>query len=340
MKGSDRSVWWVCPAGHEYLTYVYSRTGPRRNGCPVCSGQKVLVGYNDLATVCPEIAAEWHPTKNGNLTPADVTKGSTKSVLWQCPLGHEYSARVNDRTKPNKAGCPFCSGKKVLVGYNDLATLCPEIATEWHPTKNGDLKPTDVTRGSNEPVWWQCPLGHEWKATVNERTGSQKCGCPYCSTHRVLSGYNDLATLSPEIAAEWHPTKNGELKPSDVAKRSREKVWWKCPLGHEWKATVASRTGPQKCGCPYCSEHRVPPEESISQKYPDLLQEWDFVNNYAICDPIMVGENSQHPVWWHCKNDPSHKYLMSPKNRILFSKRSREPCPLCKGRRRKKNHFI
>ena len=62
-----------------------------------------------------------------------------------------------------------------------LAEKCPDIAKEWHPTKNNELKPTDVTRGSQQRVWWQCIKGHEWETSVHSRTGNNS-GCPYCST--------------------------------------------------------------------------------------------------------------------------------------------------------------
>ena len=69
---------------------------------------------------------------------------------------------------------------------------------------------------------------------------------------RVSQKYN-LAKLHPNLAKEWHPTKNGMLKPSDVTPGSGQKVWWKCLKNpkHEWPATVASRVNGS--GCPECS---------------------------------------------------------------------------------------
>ena len=79
------------------------------------------------------------------------------------------------------AGCPYCAGKRVLAGFNDLATLCPEIAAQWDPSLNGALTPEMVMPGSHQKVWWRCPEGHVWKAAVFSRTGKQKCGCPVCA---------------------------------------------------------------------------------------------------------------------------------------------------------------
>ena len=78
-------------------------------------------------------------------------------------------------------GCPYCANRKVLPGFNDLATLDPAVAKEWHPTLNGALTPEMVTVGSHRKVWWQCTCGHVWKAAIYPRTGKQRCGCPVCA---------------------------------------------------------------------------------------------------------------------------------------------------------------
>jgi hypothetical protein len=152
-------------------------------------------------------------------------------------------------------GCPYCSGQKVHE-LTCLATLRPDIAQQWHPTRNGELTPKDVTLGSHQKVWWKCPNGddHEWEIPVYSRTGLGR-GCPVCSGRLVVSS-NCLATLRPDIAQQWHPTRNGELTPKDVTVGSRSRVWWKCPNGddHEWEIPVYSRT--RGDGCPRCNISR------------------------------------------------------------------------------------
>ena len=241
---SNKKVWWICKEGHEWEAVINSRN--KGIGCPYCVGKKAIVGYNDLATVNPRLASEWHPTKNGNLTPYDVTESSNKFVWWMCSNGHEYKSMVYDRK--NGCNCPICSGHKVLIGYNDLATVNPKLASEWHPTKNGDLTPQHVTAGSRKKVWWLCTNGHEWHAQICSR--KEGYGCPYCAGQRVLVGVNDLATISPRLASEWHPTKNGDLNPTDVMAGSNKKVWWICKEGHEWEAVTSSRKAGR--GCPIC----------------------------------------------------------------------------------------
>lgn len=246
--GSHRAVWWVCEKGHEWRAMVKTRVAGC--GCPVCANRTLLPGVNDLGSVRPELARQWHPTKNCGLTPADVLAGTHRKVWWQCGKGHEWQAMVSSRV--SGVGCPFCAGKAVLPGENDLASNFPAVAAQWNSEKNDGLKPTDVTPTSNRKVWWRCELGHEYPAIIASRTMNGN-NCPYCSGKKTLPGFNDLATLQPAVAAQWHPTLNGSLTPQMVTTGSHRMIWWQCPEGHVWKAAIHSRAGPQKCGCPVCA---------------------------------------------------------------------------------------
>jgi len=247
--GTHRKVWWRCNKGHEWQADVKSRSSG--TGCPFCANKKVIIGENDLGTTHPEIAAQWHPKKNGTLTPQSVVYGNYRKVWWLCEKGHEWQAAIITRTWGGN-GCPVCTGKKVLPGQNDLASQKPKIAAQWHPTKNESLTPQNVTLYSNRRVWWICEKGHEYRTTVGSRS-IRDSNCPYCKNVKVLEGFNDLATLEPAIAAQWHPELNGSLTPQMVVPGSHKKVWWQCNDGHIWQAAVFSRTGNMKCGCPVCA---------------------------------------------------------------------------------------
>ena len=180
--GSKKKAWWVCEKGHVWEARIDSRTAKRKHGCPVCSGKQVLPGYNDLASQRPDIAARWHPTKNGELSPQNIAPCSSRKVWWLCEKGHEYQALVRTQGREaRKSGCPYCVGKKVLAGFNDLATTQPKIAAQWHPERNGQLTPQTVTAGSNKKAWWVCEEGHVWQAVINNRAGKLKNGCPVCA---------------------------------------------------------------------------------------------------------------------------------------------------------------
>lgn len=263
--GSHREVWWSCEKGHEWRAMVKTRV--EGTGCPVCANRVIKPGENDLAATHPDIAAQWHPVKNGKLTPQDVVPGTRRKVWWRCEKGHEWQAAVASRV--NGMGCPVCAGKAVVPGANDLATFYPEIAKEWHPTKNGTLTPETVSPYSNKKVWWICVLGHEYLAVIGLRT-QRGDGCPYCAGHKVLPGFNDLATVEPEIAKQWHHTLNGTLTPEMMTAGSHRKIWWQCPNGHTWKAVVYSRTGPGKSGCPVCAG-KV--KGSREERYSTILAE-------------------------------------------------------------------
>lgn len=243
--GSHKKVWWRClKMYHEWEANIYSRN--KGNNCPYCAGQKVC-NDNCLATVNPELVNQWHPTKNGDLTPYNVTMGSSRQkVWWVCRRGHEWEVCIHARTRKRKNGCPYCGCKKVCED-NCLATLRPDLASQWHPTKNGSLTPKDIVLASEKRIWWLCHRGHEWKCVMSSRKHGS--GCPYCCGKRVCED-NCLATLDPELAKEWHPTKNDDLTPKDVTFSSAKKVWWRCPKMHEWIARVDNRHNGK--GCSHC----------------------------------------------------------------------------------------
>ena len=142
----------------------------------------MVAGENDLSSRFPAVAAQWHPTRNEGLSPQQFTPYSNRKVWWRCERGHDYQATISARTRGG-SDCPYCSGKKVLAGFNDLLTLEPAVAGQWHPTLNGTVTPEMVTAGSHRKVWWVCRQGHVWKAAVYSRTSTQKCGCPICAGH-------------------------------------------------------------------------------------------------------------------------------------------------------------
>jgi hypothetical protein len=232
--GSHSMKRWICSKGHIWEALVKSRA-LRGDGCPICSGTKVLQGYNDLLTTNPVIALEAH-----GWNPQEVSAGSSKKLNWKCKLGHIYVARVADRAGKNSQ-CPFCTKFKVLSGFNDLLTTHPEIAKEaddWDPSK--------VMAGDNRKKSWRCARGHNWMAQPNGRTGRGD-GCPYCAGRLPVVGETDLQTTHPVVAGEaagWDPR--------SVTRGSNRKLKWKCTNGHFWNATVGHRTSSQS-NCPSCA---------------------------------------------------------------------------------------
>ena len=240
--GTGKKLKWKCALNHTWTTGITNRT-KAGTGCPSCSGRIAIPGETDLATTHPDIAAEadgWDPTT--------VKAGTNRKLSWSCLRGHRWLAPPSSRTGLG-TGCPYCSGRRVIVGETDLATTHPDIAAQadgWDPTTIG--------RGGGRKRW-KCSLGHSFFATVHNRT-YMNSGCSICANKQVLLGYNDLATTHPDLAAQadgWDPT--------TVTAGSNQKRKWRCSEGHSWGAVVASRTkGPKGgSGCPSCAKYGFNP---------------------------------------------------------------------------------
>ncbi len=477
-SGSSKVVWWTCPNGHAYDMRVSQRG--RGQGCPFCSNNRVLHGYNDLATTNPEVLDLWDYEKNTQ-RPEEVLSGSKTKVWWKCKAGHSYQQTVFKKTG-RQPGCPVCSGHLTHPGVNDFATIYPDIAKEWHPTKNGDLLPSEISKKNGRKVWWLCKYGHEWQATPHDRADGT--GCPYCSRRRLTSFAeqaiffyirklypdavnryreifdngmeldifipsirfavefdgaswhrsedshrreklkynicrenkitlvrvkestgeqwkdvadvvytikkkslqdlqpviqaildvidpasnmwtrktaqsihstitadierdaneireyltpipNSLADLRPDLVAEWHPTKNGNLKPELFGINSNDSIWWKCSkCEHEWKTTIIHRGGKRNSGCPECAKaqkgktftkRRVTERGSLAEKNPALAAEWHPTKNGSLT-PYDITEKRFANVWWLCPKC-GHEWEASPNSRS-----SGIGCPCCSGR--------
>ena len=213
---------------------------------------KTINYIDSLASLYPDISREWHPYLNKELKPENVLPGSNLIVWWKCSAGHEWKTSICDRTRDYRGGCPACSRRILVKGKNDLETTNPELLIDWDYKKNGTTKPCDVTQWSHKKVWWKCSkCGYSYEATPSNRTQGRGCGC--CAGRVIVPGINDLATTRPDIAIDWHPTKNGILKPTDVTKGRRNMIWWKChKCGFEWQDSLNHRNGDR--GCPNCNK--------------------------------------------------------------------------------------
>lgn len=245
-----KKVFWICSFGHSYEASIGSRVN-RKRGCPVCSGQRVSPGTNDLATINPRLSVEWDYERNSPWTPDRVTESSLRRFYWRCEKDHSYPASVAARKRGR--GCPYCAGKRVLPGFNDLESNNPEIAGEWDDEKNSPLKPNQVGVGYTRKIFWICKLGHSYAASVASRT-RMVSGCPFCAGRAVLEGFNDLETTHADIALEWDFEKNGGLSPKDITAGSGRIVSWICPEGHSFSSAVGSRTN-LDTGCPKCAKY-------------------------------------------------------------------------------------
>ena len=245
--GSHKKVIWQDKYGHEWTATVKSRA-LNGTGCPYCSHNKILVGFNDLASQHPQIASEWSE-RNYPLKPDMVTVFANRKVWWRCSKGHEWNTLIS--TRSGGSGCPYCSGQLLLKGFNDFATTHPQLAQEWSD-RNLPLTPDMINEKSRRNVWWKCrECGYEWQSVVYARVKGTVC--PVCADRAVMAGYNDLATTDAHLLSEWDYEKNKDISPNKISRHSMQSVWWKCSLGHSWKAKISEKAIEGK-GCKVCEK--------------------------------------------------------------------------------------
>lgn len=291
---SKRMAWWRCHFGHEWQSTPQTRY--KGSNCPYCSNKLLLPGYNDLATVNPVLAMEWDSERNTGGADSVLHLESRRKCWWLCGDGHSWEATPYTR---QSRGCPYCSNRYVLRGYNDLETTHQEISQEWH--SDNQFLPWEITGGSNRQVRWRCLQGHAYTCTPSARINRGR-GCPYCSNQRVLSNYNDLASINPDLASQWHRAKN-HLSPTEVTAGSNKKAWWICNRGHEWQASINSRN--QGRGCPSCpaqhsSEEEVTRNAFLPGSTPMLLPIPFRSRGYCLVDGVMGNRILEYDgSYWH-----------------------------------------
>lgn len=284
----------------------------RGRGCPYCSHNKPIVGETDLGTMYPALSLEWNHKRNNGLLPSDVLLFSNKKVWWICAEGHEWESKICNRTIAG-LGCPYCSNQKILVGYNDFESLCPDLAKEWDYSKN-QRKPSDYSKSSTIKVWWTCPNGHSYEASIDSRVNG-KTACPYCANQKVFKGFNDFLTLNPDLAKEWD-YENNELKPDEVSPYSHTKVWWICKNKHHYQSSLANRCSNGQ-GCPYCNKRKKSsfPEQAIYYYVKSVFPE--AINGYK--DEEVLGKRMELDIFI-----PSTNVGIEYDGRVFHGKQSHE----------------
>ena len=177
---------------------------------------------------------EWDESRNFPLTPDTVSYGSKKKVWWTCENGHSWQTTVHVRSEGS--GCPYCTGRKVLPGFNDLGTLYPDVAAQWDREKNGSLSPRDVSTGSKIRIWWRCPEGHSWQAPRRPPPAARPASAPIftgapasravlvsCSIRAPPFHVLSLPPPSPKVARKRATPPNFLSQPSHQKKRKKRK---------------------------------------------------------------------------------------------------------------------
>lgn len=294
---------------------------------------------------------EWDWEKNGELglNPEEITAGSNKKAWWKCKKGHKWDAIIASRAQGS--GCPICANKKTLAGYNDLATTHPQLAKEWHPTKNNELTPDMFSAGSNKKVWWQCKQGHEWQAYIGTRA-SQKTRCPVCCNKKVIVGINDLETYCKEHGFSdflklWCYEKNDVLgiTPKNITVGSAKKVYWNNREGitysnirdkfdsflYQINSSSAVKFNIKR-SVPYNSSF---PEKAVAfylSKYFNIVEnyrpDWLQPKEIDIFIPLLnIAIEYDGSTWHQDKTKDEHKSKMCFENNITLIRLRTKKCP-------------
>ncbi len=229
---------WICPKGHIYPAQVAKRTA-RGDGCPYCSGRYAIAGENDLETLKPEIKKYWDFERNSDI---HRYKPSSKiSVFWKCPEGHQWENKIANQVNYNE--CPYCSGKYLVAGKNDVASVYPELVPEWDVEMN-KAEASQVKASTSLYAHWICSKGHRWGNEIYNRLKGENC--PFCAGKRPIIGENDLTVRFPFTKEEWNYELNRK-RPEEYLPKSNTSVWWKCENGHKYKMRISDKVKGAKC---------------------------------------------------------------------------------------------
>ncbi|PWR07356.1 hypothetical protein DKT69_34895 [Micromonospora sicca] len=266
-----------------------------------------------LADTHPEVGMFWDIEANLPATPLTVTAKSHLLAWWFCSAGHAFQAKVGavactDGTISTRA-CDECRAEDeaetaalVTVRIDSL----PELVAAWC-----DDEPIgDLLLGDHAMRKLHCPNGHRPRVSPFRYYTS---GCPHCSVVRAPT----VAEAHPELAAQWHPTRNRRTA-DDIGEFSVRKIWWLSPCcGCEWQASPQQRLTEPRHRCPVCESIL----DSLGERDPDLARQWHRANALT---PFHVKPYSSHVVRWVCPADASHEWEASVGTRSAGT-----GCPHC-----------
>ena len=257
---------------------------------------------DSLLFLNPKVAKEWHPTKNGSLTPDLFPLGSNEEVWWLCSkCGNEWQAPIANRTHGH--GCDICatekrkSTKKITI-LSKRGCLDKEWCLRDWDYETNEHGPDYYTNGSGEKVNWKChKCGYRWKAAICDRTRDYRNGCPLCSGKVIVSGINDLFTLRPELMQDWDYKKN-TIDPKNLGIGCHQDAFWKChKCSYGWEAKIYNRANGK--GCPCCANRVVVPGiNDLATTDPDLAKEWHPTLNALTPTEVTRGQSKK--VYWLC----------------------------------------
>jgi hypothetical protein len=265
-KVDDREFWFICEANHSFkrLPKSINRYG---SWCDTCINLKkseepreFSVSFKDAH---PIQASHWDYNKN-TCAPDEVGQWDPQKFWFICKNQHSFNQKLSAISGLDR-WCRFCGNQEVIY-ENSIAYTHPEIARQWHPTKNKKTA-SEVSIGSNTKYWWLCPEGpdHEWEIQPHVR---KRAGCSICGGHTVIFS-SSLAGMCPELLSEIDFEKT-DVDPAKIYYQTTRRLPWRCKHGHEWEAPVRRRTK-YDSGCRKCTSQTSSPEIRVYTEFKALF---------------------------------------------------------------------
>ncbi len=299
LASSKERLVWKCELGHTWTANVQTRI-LQNTRCPYCVGTKTWPGFNDLATLYPEIAAlahGWDPTL--------VRPHSHTVMQWRCAKGHLYKRGVARMVA--LATCSVCTGRSVQQGVNDLATSHPLVAA-----RALSFDPTKYSAGSLRTETWECTQGHTYKQTIYKAAQGQQCGV--CANRSVATGVNDLATTHPYTAKELR-----DPEPSTITCGSATIGTWRCVNGHAYQMEIRRKTLEQR-PCPHCSPRNLQPGvNDLATTHPEIGAD----AARAGTNPALLHQHAASMQKWQCEH--GHQW----EQKVIVRTLQHTGCPAC-----------
>lgn len=330
VKCDNRPTLWICENGHEQPktceTIAYDGFL-----CRKCYEESIMENTQHLTDVYPQIRNIWDYDKNEK-TPDIIPLSSRDTFYFKCSLGHEYPNEIR-AVLNNDCVCLVCTNKKVVAGYNDFKSRYPDLVENLSPELQ---KVADRILGvENKYLDWICSVcGGEYSDAVGNMLNGIN-NCPYCANKKVLEGYNDLASIHPELMEKLTPQLRGVA--NKIICKDDKYLTWICPTCHgEYSDSIGNILNGID-NCPYCNNKKVLPGfNDLATRHPDLVDEAYFVGNYIIgADLSKNKDDSNKLAYWICQ-DCEHIYPMKIVDRVIKQERGHNPCPRCNYTSKKK----
>jgi hypothetical protein len=252
--GSGKKVWWLCPNNHEYKATILHRA--HGTECPRCNDGR-QTSFAEQATYF--YIKQLYPDALNRYSAKFLGRMELDIYIPSIKLAIEYDGEAwhkKNTIKREERKYQLCkkNGIKLIRLREKMPEFPSDIADDMfgmdrlYEPKNLEQVLGELLKRINYSEAWMltCPIDINISRDRPE----------------ILRYKTDLNTKSfkylyPEIAKEWHSTKNGNQLPEHFQAGSDFKAWWECPdCANFYEATIGKRTGGtggnKKTGCPIC----------------------------------------------------------------------------------------